>query len=61
MQNDQIPNYTVHTQYTSIRSTSQKCKQIWEITPTDRTALFNLKQVKFQQQLKIKQTLNILV
>ena len=28
MPNDQMPNYGVHTQYVSIRSTSQKCKQI---------------------------------
>ena len=28
MPNDQMPNYGVHTQYVSIRSTSQKCNQI---------------------------------
>ena len=27
MPNDQMPNYTVQTQYVSIRPTSQKCKQ----------------------------------
>ena len=52
MPNDQMPNYTVQTQYHTIRSTSQKSEKI--IT-TDRTALFLSKPVKCQQQRENKE------
>ena len=54
MPNDQMPNYGVQTQYVSIRSASQKCKQIREKS-NNGTALFISKPVKCQQQRENKE------
>ena len=49
-----MPNYGIKTQYVSIKSTSQKFKQIREKS-NNGTALFISKPVKCQQQRKNKE------
>ena len=49
-----MPNYGVQTQYVSIKSRGQKCKQIREKS-NNGTALFISKPVKCQQQRENKE------